>query len=267
MKRLLLTLILALTLSSACADDGTTVLDLSWDSPYALKVPNSEITHPADSPAVMTISIIPTSLDRFEAYQSLLFRIPNPPIKSRTYALTGEVAYQHLASAFEVRNYLSLISSYLETGVSICKTDADAGLQGYFSGTSDFRPFAVTYHWGTGTPGKLLQLEIGVNIASRLRASENQKIGDVAGTLSLRNLKLVEYPDPSPPPTPPAPTVETAAPAPPASFSGLHWPSFWIGVTTCVLTLLALAQVLVLVRRAKQARKDKEMRRIASLDR
>jgi len=61
-------------------------------------------------------------------------------------------------------------------------------------------------------------------------------------------------------------SAQEAIPLAPAPSPGLDWSSFWIGVTACVLVLLALAQVLLLVRRLKQGRHDKEMRRMASLD-
>jgi len=46
----------------------------------------------------------------------------------------------------------------------------------------------------------------------------------------------------------------------------IDWKSFWIGTAACALTLLALAHLLVLARRWKRIRHERELRRIASLD-
>jgi len=264
MKHLLLTLMLGLTLSCAHAEDATTVMELPWDSPYAVKVPDSEITHPDQGPAVLTVPIVfsPKYLNTYPVFKATLFRIPDPKVASNVYTLTGEVAYQNL----DGRSNLYLAASYLESGVSIMGTGDQAGLAASFNGTSDFRPFAITF---TGHPAsdKLQQLEVNVSLTGQ-PLPLGAKAGDLPESVSLRNLKLVEYP--APPPPPPAPIAEAPAapvPATPAPSPGLDWPSFWIGVTACVLVLLALAQVLLLVRRVKQTRHDKEMRRIASLDR
>jgi hypothetical protein len=61
MKRIMISLLLGLSPLCVKAEEATTVMDLSWDSPYALKVPGSEITHPDQGSPVLTISRVNTN--------------------------------------------------------------------------------------------------------------------------------------------------------------------------------------------------------------
>ena len=95
MKRLMISLLLGLGPLCVKAQEATTVIDLPWDSPYALKVPGSEITHPDQGSPVLTISRVNTNtIGQYEVpfYQATLFRIQNPKLRSKRYVLTGEVA-------------------------------------------------------------------------------------------------------------------------------------------------------------------------------
>jgi len=222
MKRMMLALIGGLTLSCAHAEDGTTVIDLPWDSPYAVKVPEGEVTHPTDGPAVLTIYRTQDRAfgDQEDVYEATLFRMQNPKLVSSHYILTGEVAYQNLPSLSQ----LQLASSYLQSGTSAQATDEDVGPQKYLSGTSDFRPFSIRF--STKDPGQPLQLEINVKLFGRCQAANPSNLPPTVHpeTFSLRNLKLVEYPNPPPSPPPPAPVAEApvaAAPAAPVPSPGL----------------------------------------------
>ena len=89
---------------------------------------------------------------------------------------------------------------------------------------------------------------------------------DGSGTVHLRNLKLVQYPEP-----PPEPKAQTPVATPGSTFvttpaGGLDWKSFFLGVAALGTSLLAGRGIAFISRRWNHRRHERELRRIASLD-
>lgn len=253
---MLIGLLLGFTLSCVEAQEEPTVTNLTWDSPFALKVPNSEISHPDQDSSVLTISRIDRTIPGREdesVFQATLFRMENPKLTSSHYVITGEVAYQNLPD----KSQLELVVSYLESGSHSLATNERNGPQGHLAGTSDFRPFMIRF--SMPDPGRPLQLEINVVLCGGSTATNPTSSGHLE-TLSLRNLKLIQYPNP------PEPIPAVTSPITSASSPGIDWKSFWIGMATSALALLGLAQLLLLARRWKRIHHERELRRMASLD-
>ena len=118
-------------------------------------------------------------------------------ISTRQYALVGEVSYEKVSSG----SYLEMWSHFeskapgYPQGSYFSRTLANAGPMGKLNGTSDWRPFWLPFD-ATGTTTKLASLEMFLNLTG-------------PGTVSLRKLKLVQYPDAPPP------VAVTTMPAPP----------------------------------------------------
>jgi hypothetical protein len=256
MKLLTVTLVLVLGvlgvvlfLATRTSDqNGRTALNIAWDGPYALRVPESTIA--SDSQGNKSLTIRPQMKDAYSNFAATLIRAPNPPVHCR-FALEGTVSYHNLPD----NSVLQMTACSLCRTVTV-QTSEDAGPQKRLSGTSEPRPFVIPY---AGLPGEgnILQLELSVFVAGHPVA--DPATNSQAPSITLSNLRLVSFPDPTP---------EDLGLASSGSVAGgtLDWKSFFVGVTTAAVLSLATAQAVLLARRLKKLRSERELRRIASLD-
>jgi hypothetical protein len=100
----------------------------------------------------------------------------------------------------------------------------------------------------------LLQLELSVFFGGH--PVEDSRSKGLPTGLTLSVLRLVAFPDP----TPEDMGLVPYSPSP----RGMDWKSFCAGAAA--ILALALAQTIVLVRRFRKLRDERELRRIASLD-
>lgn len=242
---------LAFRFGSGDSPDGKTVMNLTWDSPYAVKIPTGPITVAINSPTSATFTRAPsTPADgRFFHFQTDLFRIPNPPVRWN-YVITGLASYENLPD----RSELQLAACYLGGNI-VVDMDRESGANKGFAGTSELRPFIMPVQLMPGQ-GELLQLDVSLFIAGDAQTPP-VPIGAVE-KLTLSDLKLVRYPDP--------PADSTTPASPPPSVSGLDWKSFLIGTAATAILGLAMAQGFVLVRRLRKLKADREIRQMSSLD-
>jgi hypothetical protein len=257
MKLLIITSTLALAVLSIILvfanrdedQNGKTALDITWDGPYALQVPSGKVT--ADVHGNKSLTIRPQLADEYSNFDATIVRIQNPPVSCR-FALQGTVSYTNLPdnSALELTS-CSVVKTQTIT------TNEDAGPQKHLLGTSAPRPFVITFA-GLPGDGKMLQLDLSVFVGGH--PVEDPASKGQPTSITLSNLKLVRFPDPTPE------DLGLTSYSGSNSGQGLDWKSFCVGVTTTAVLALAMAQAILLVRRLKKMRAEREMRRIASLD-
>jgi hypothetical protein len=242
---------LAFRFGSGDSPDGKTVMNLTWDGPAAVKITPGPITVTINSPTSATFVVSSSFFgNRFlPALQNDLFRIPNPPVRSR-YTITGIASYENMPNLSE----LLITACYLNGNYAV-DMDRYSGANMRFVGTSGLRRFIIPMDTPPAYGRDLLQLDVSLvvgwdRIAPPLPAGAVQK-------LTLSDLKVVSYPDS------PANAISASAPSTAAS---LDWKSFLIGTAATAILGLAMAQGFVLVRRLRKLKADREIRQMSSLD-
>jgi hypothetical protein len=128
-------------------------------------------------------------------------------------------------------------------------------------GTDDGRDFALPFD-ATDAKTKLVRLVMNLHLAG-------------PGSVTLSDVKLVQYPDASTPASQPPATLSssqtahtpvqvTTVPATPSG--GINWKSFLLGVAATGVSLLFGGGIIFISRRWQRRRHERELRRIASLD-
>ena len=87
-----------------------------------------------------------------ESLTAQLLALPDPAITTNLYALTGKVKYQEVAG----KGYLEMMNHFPK-GRYFTKTLADSGPMQYFKGDSDWRPVVLPFSFRqeSGTPEKI----------------------------------------------------------------------------------------------------------------
>lgn len=205
---------------------------------------------------------------------SLVWGIKDAKITETRYAVIGEVRYENTHDgSLEMYNTFASEKPGASPNCFLTSTLAAEGPLGLLQGTSDWRPFWLPFD-SSGIKGRLITLWVDGRLSD-------------AGPIYLRHLKLVQYPDGAFPlslaPSGQIPKPEVAAQeialssagqtpseqspvAESKSAAGIDWKSFWLGVAATILLIAAVGSFSFLSRRLKRRRKERELRRIASLD-
>lgn len=279
MNAKILFIIALLACGPAVADvpEGQTLGTLSWNfssgegggvmNPGG--IPATSVLHPGlEFPAIPLDRSNPSDLNRYNQavamridysgegeLQLKLYSVPggDPPwmlqkLTTHNYALVGEVKYENVPSG----SYLQMLSFFppVEVGEPTAYPSFEVGSTGGLDGTHDWREFRLSFD-GTGMTKKLAQLEMNLHLTG-------------PGTVHLRNMRLVQYPDG---PLPATQATATQTPVVVAAEShGIDWKSFFLGVAATGVFLLAGGGIIFISRRWNRRRHEREMRRIASLD-
>lgn len=210
-------------------------------------------------------------------YKTALVTVPTELAQRVTgscYGITGQVSYSdedplqpahpdahqlQYASRFAVLDMASILvkpglSAPLEMpfqgmpGPRWGGRDPDMGL---LSGTQDWRDFYLGYNrGGNGVEIKRLELYLVMNRP---------------GTVHLRDLRLVQYPEPAPAAVPPPSVVAGNTPAVGVA-AVIDKKSFALGALTTLGIVLGVFACFALVKGWRRLRHTRELRRIASLD-
>ncbi len=173
----------------------------------------------------------------------------NPPaITTHHYAIMGDLKTEGVAAG----SYLEMWSHFVspEPGEPdqqfFSRTLAEAGPMGKLDGSQGLREFLLPFD-STGATGNLTQLDFNLHFSG-------------PGVVWLRNMRLVQYPDPAV-----DKGLATKVPSAPAE-EGIHWRSFSLGVVTSAVGAAVCAACVSLFRHLSRRRHEQELRRIASLD-
>jgi len=158
------------------------------------------------------------------------------------FAIIGEVSYEGV-SPYGISSppYLEMYCGYASskgTKDDYVRTLADGGPMGRLDYTSDWREFWVPAIDPDGY--KVYHISFGLHLPGR-------------GTVSIRNVKVVQYSD--------APVSTTSLPP-----YTLDWRSFLFGVSSTGLMLLVFTGMIFISHRMNKRRHERELRQIASLD-
>jgi hypothetical protein len=225
------------------------VLDIAWDGPYALQVNGTQIV--SDAQKNMSLKVQPRLETLYSNFNETLFRIANPPVGCR-FALEGTISYTNLPD----NSAMEMTACYLAKTETII-TDKNEGPEQSLHGTSGSRPFIMTLS-EIPAVGKLLQLELKAFIGGHPVETADSK--GQAPSLTLSNLKLVRYPDPT------QEEVAVMMGAMPTAGGMFNWKSFCFGAASTAVLGLAMAQGVVLARHLHKLRAEHEMRQMSSLD-
>lgn len=162
-------LMMMLLVSGASAPAAQKVVQkLEWD-----KAPErAELVRPTTNPADNQVKIVCQS-----GQESVTLRvIERPGIRTKVYGLIGDVKYEDVQG----RGYLEMWSRFADGGMYFSRTLGDFGPMKSLSETSDWRKFSLPFiskenHFPT---------ELAFNMVFKGR-----------GTVWIRNVKLVEYPN------------------------------------------------------------------------
>jgi hypothetical protein len=229
--------------------NGRTALNITWDGPYALRVAGTRIV--SDTQDNKSLMIQPRLETIYSNFNETLFRIANPPVRCR-FALEGTISYTNLPDD----SAMEMTACYLVKTETIV-THENEGPEHSLYGTSESRPFIMTMSELPGV-GKLLQLELKAFIGGHPVETPASK-GQVP-SITLSNLKLIRFPDPT------RDEVALAFGATSNASGRLDWKSFCIGAVAAAVLGLALAQGVLLVRRLRRLKAEHEMRQMSSLD-
>ena len=179
-------------------------------------------------------------------------------IHTRHYAYVGEVSYENApaGSYLEMWSYFGspFPRNYPEAGAYFTRALADSGPMGKLEGTHGWREFWLPFD-STGATSALKNLVLNLHLSG-------------PGTVSIRKIRLVEYPDgPQSSATPArAPVGSIALPGAIAELEGIDWRSFLLGAGITGLVALCMAGMVFLLQRKQRKEHERELRRIASLD-
>jgi len=275
MNAKILLMIALLTSGSAIAEvpEGQTLKTLSWDMiidgnaggvtapPHvAIEVedpsdPDNPLTFPLkityDGTTELQLKLLPSYHD-WQQFNESFARVV-----THHFAIVGEVKYEKVTPG----GYLEMWSHFASPAPGypeeayFTRTLADSGPMGRLDGTSDWREFCLPFD-ATGTKSKLARLEMNLHLTG-------------PGTVHLRNMRLVQYPD-GPLPATSAPSLLTldqvSVQIDQERISALRSIWFCLGIATTALTLLAGGGIIFISRRWNRRRHERELRRIASLD-
>ena len=191
--------------------DGQTLANINWDdlingTPQGLQLPpqvTGTIDNPtnSDNPSMaelklqysgtspLQLKLLPTPFSN----QSIGFPRGVSRLVTHHYAITGEVRYENVSpgSYLEMWSYFDSPAPGYPEGAFFSRTMADSGPMGKLDGTSDWREFWLPFD-ATSTTATLNRLEMNLHLTG-------------PGTVHLRNMKLMQYPD--------APATATSLPA------------------------------------------------------
>ncbi len=260
------------TNSAALFSEAQTLMNLTADN---AQVPLASVE---GQPGVMK--------PRIGSVTTTLWQISYPPVTEGTFAVVGEIRYDNVGDGFlkAGTGWTPVNEPNRFTMASTFRTDQAQGPFGRLTGTSDWRPFwlpcgpiSVDPQLAS-SPIKLKVLDITLALA----------LGK--GNVYLRNVKLVQchgdFPKSWTPPGTIIPPVEVQYPSPPPRATptapqtqgqvgslislentrALCWIFFFAGMVTTALVLLLARGLGFLFRRIRHRQKERELRRIASLD-
>jgi hypothetical protein len=158
-----------------------TLADYKWSDLAPQALPHGAVVSSLDGrPALKIENTNDTPL------QVSLLTIQSPKISAVVYGLMGEVRYTAVQGDgfLEMWNYYPPEKPGLPEGAYFSRTLGNSGPTGKISGTSDWRPFTLSFD-RTGTTEKPVRLEINLQLPGR-------------GTVYLGPLKLVQFPEAKP---------------------------------------------------------------------
>lgn len=180
-------------------------------------------------------------------------------LSTHHYAITGEVSYEDVSpgSYLEMWSYFASPAPGYPEGAYFSRTLGDGGPMGKLDGTSDWREFRLPFD-STGTTSEFKRVEMSLHLTG-------------PGTVHLRNMMLVQYPDAPRPANVLASsglvsvaTDPTAAQPPHANSFDLR--SFLFGALTTAAVLFVITFGIFISRLWQRKQHERELRRIASLD-
>jgi len=171
-------------------------------------------------------------------------------ITGTRYGIMGEVSYSgvnrgalSMASCFSRAEPSAPLDLWYGDGEGLTWGGHDASM-GLMEGTRDWGTFFLGFNREFAAQAQHSEL--------KLKRLVLNVVMEGPGTVHVRHLKLVQYPEEN--------TVTTF------SFGGMNWPSFGFGVATVGLVLFAAGGLLFISRRWNRRRHEHELRRMASLD-
>lgn len=152
---------------------------IEFDSPLNPESPEAislKITYTGSGPA--ELKLLPV-----EHYRQLEQGVVRE-VRTHHYAITGNVRYENASpgSYLEMLSYFASATPGFPEAAYFTRTLAESGPMQQLGGTSDWRPFALPFD-STGEQAPLSRLEIHLHLTG-------------PGTVHLRNMKLMQYPDP-----------------------------------------------------------------------
>ncbi len=169
-------------------------------------------------------------------------------ITAKHYAITGHLKYSDVApgSFLELENWFAPEQPGGPEGFYFSRTLGDAGAMAKIEGSDDGRDFILPFD-STGTKTSLSRLVLKLHAMG-------------PGEFEISNVKLVQYPDSTGAGALSSSTVTSS------SHQVIDGISFLLGITASVLFLAVIGASRFLLRRLRSRAKDRELRRIASLD-
>jgi hypothetical protein len=168
---------IALLTFSAAAWSQTTITEFKWNDPAQTGLPRGAAPILLDGRAALKIENTNNA-----PLQLSLLTIAKPKISAQMYAVSGEVRYDAVQGDgyLEMWNYFPPVKPGLPEGQYFSRTLGDSGEMGKISGTSDWRPFSLSFN-SAGASGPPTKLQINLILRGR-------------GTVYLGPIKLVQYP-------------------------------------------------------------------------
>jgi len=184
--------------ASAQIPEGEVLEKLYWNStgpdkkPLGIDVPsyttatveNQSQINPSANELKISTSASGLSMGLLELKRpSLLNSDGSEKIVTHHYAITGEVRYENTAPGgyLEMWSYFASPAPGYPEGSYFSRTLADGGPMGKIEGTSGWRAFWLQFD-SSGTTTKLESLVVNLHLTG-------------PGTVHLRNMKLMQYPD------------------------------------------------------------------------
>lgn len=164
-----------------------------------------------------------------------LFHIESPVVTQESYAITGEVRYEHMeaGSFLELWNHFPVEKDGSEIGASyFSRTLGVSGPMGQLTGDSDWRPFQLPFFMNDGSGRRPLRLTFNAQFAGG------------GGVVEIRNLRFIDG----------------------AGAAGVMPLGAGLLVTGAVIGALVAAVVGLIIWRVSRARTRRELRRIQAAD-
>jgi hypothetical protein len=206
------------------------------DNPLAFPL---KITY--DGPTELQLKLLPSYHDWQHFNESFAH------VVTHHFAIVGEVRYEKVSpeSYLEIWSHFASPAPGYPEAAYFSRTLGEDGPMGKLEGTHDWREFRLPFD-ATGAKTKLVQLEMNLHLTG-------------PGTVHLRNMRLVQYPDEGVGSPIHIPVESTRT-------TGIDWKSFLLGMAATGASLLVGGGIIFISRRWNRRRHERELRRIASLD-